>query len=226
MELRVAMVPVAAVRAAGRDVRVARFAASPHCAYAMFAGGGLTWVETEAKKGDYALAPAAPGAQPIFPISPAAGGSHPQLGKAFVLSVIVMPRGEDARFAALVEEVVAMALGGADRRRLPSRLRTWARAGRERRSRSKPRPRGPPNAVRASKRGVSGDRESSCWPPSFHTFKLKAGKFDAFAYASESVADNADFPQVRRRPADDARLHPRIRRRARGAACRRRRIAQ
>ena len=52
------------VRAAGRDVRVARFAASPHCAYAMFAGGGLTWVEAEAKRGAYALAPAAPGARP------------------------------------------------------------------------------------------------------------------------------------------------------------------
>ncbi|MGA2794402.1 MAG: DUF3095 family protein, partial [Roseiarcus sp.] len=43
IELRVAMVPVATIRAAGRDVRVARFAASPHCAYAMFAGGGLAW---------------------------------------------------------------------------------------------------------------------------------------------------------------------------------------
>jgi len=36
---------------AGRDVRVGRFAASEHCSYAMFAGGGLSWVETEAKRG-------------------------------------------------------------------------------------------------------------------------------------------------------------------------------
>src|SRR5260370_4682064 len=34
MELRVAMIPVAAVRAAGRHLPVARFAASAHCRYA------------------------------------------------------------------------------------------------------------------------------------------------------------------------------------------------
>src|SRR5215469_13721361 len=33
--LRVAMIPVSAVRAAGRDIRVGRFAASEHCTYAM-----------------------------------------------------------------------------------------------------------------------------------------------------------------------------------------------
>ena len=41
LELRVAAIPVAAVRAAGPDVRIARFAASPDVSYAMFSGGGL-----------------------------------------------------------------------------------------------------------------------------------------------------------------------------------------
>ena len=48
LELRVAMAPVAEIRAAGYDVRVARFAASPPCVYAMFAGGGLTWFDAAA----------------------------------------------------------------------------------------------------------------------------------------------------------------------------------
>src|SRR5271170_4165689 len=55
IDLRVAMAPVAAIRAVGRDVRVARFAASEHCNYAMFAGGGLAWLDGEAKRGAFAL---------------------------------------------------------------------------------------------------------------------------------------------------------------------------
>ncbi len=64
LELRVAMAPVAAIRAAGRDLRVARYGASPDCAFAMFAGGGLAWLEVRAKRGDYAVPPATPGARP------------------------------------------------------------------------------------------------------------------------------------------------------------------
>ena len=63
-DLRVAMAPVGEIRAAGYDVRVARFAASPPCVYAMFAGGGLTWFDDAAKRGAFALPPAEPGARP------------------------------------------------------------------------------------------------------------------------------------------------------------------
>jgi len=188
MELRVAMVPVAAVRAAGRDVRVARFAASPHCAYAMFAGGGLTWVENEAKSGGYALAPAAPGARPDlsdltcrWTIAPAAQG--------VVLSVIVMPRGEDPRFGALVEEIVAMALSAQNGGRpvtLASLGAGW-----------------PGEAITletAASATTGGSRFKKRLAATgkyllgliFHTFKLKAGAFDAVAFAND-VADNADF---------------------------------
>src|SRR3977135_4173133 len=41
--MRVALVPVAAVRARDLDVRVARFGPSPNLSYAMFSGGGLRW---------------------------------------------------------------------------------------------------------------------------------------------------------------------------------------
>ncbi len=55
LDLRVAMMPVSEIRAAGRDVRVARFAASEHCVYAMFSGGGAAWLAERAKLGEYAL---------------------------------------------------------------------------------------------------------------------------------------------------------------------------
>ena len=45
-------------------MRVARYGASPHCVYAMFAGGGSAWLDAEAKPGRFALPPAAPGARP------------------------------------------------------------------------------------------------------------------------------------------------------------------
>src|SRR6195256_4163522 len=45
LTMRVALVPVAAVRAQGLDVRVARFGPWPNLSYAMFSGGGLGWAE-------------------------------------------------------------------------------------------------------------------------------------------------------------------------------------
>src|SRR5271156_5823490 len=60
-ELRIAMASVAEIRAAGRDVSVVRFGPSPHCAYAMFAGGGLAWLDEQVKSGRFALKPAPAG---------------------------------------------------------------------------------------------------------------------------------------------------------------------
>ena len=53
--MRVALVPVAAVRAQGLDVRVARFGPSPNLSYAMFSGGGLGWAEAAMKRGEFAV---------------------------------------------------------------------------------------------------------------------------------------------------------------------------
>ena len=47
--LRVGMLPVAAIRAAGHDMRVARYAASPEAVYAMFSGGGASYAESGAE---------------------------------------------------------------------------------------------------------------------------------------------------------------------------------
>src|SRR5512147_2767815 len=64
LSMRVALVPVSAVRAQGLDVRVARFGPSANLSYAMFAGGGLGWAEAAMKRGEFAIEPAPSGTQP------------------------------------------------------------------------------------------------------------------------------------------------------------------
>src|SRR5580704_15402065 len=60
LTLRVALIPLAAVRAQGVDVRVARYAPSENLSYAMFSGGGLAWADGAVKRGKFAFAPAPP----------------------------------------------------------------------------------------------------------------------------------------------------------------------
>jgi hypothetical protein len=107
--MRVALVPVAAVRAHGLDVRVARFGPSPNLSYAMFSGGGLHWAEAAMKRGEFAVPKAYPGTQPDltglscrFEEIPAARG--------LILSVLVVPaQGADATaFRHLIEDVIAL----------------------------------------------------------------------------------------------------------------------
>jgi hypothetical protein len=64
LALRVALVPVAAIREAGLDLRVARFTPTPAVSYALFSGGGLAWAETRMKAGDFAVEQAPAGARP------------------------------------------------------------------------------------------------------------------------------------------------------------------
>ena len=56
IELRTASLTVADIRAAGKDVLVARYAPNQSVTYAMFAGGGLTWAEREMKNGAFHVA--------------------------------------------------------------------------------------------------------------------------------------------------------------------------
>ena len=64
LSLRVGMIGVRAIRSAGHDLRVARYAASKEAIYAMFAGGGAGYAESELKAGRIAIASAPQGARP------------------------------------------------------------------------------------------------------------------------------------------------------------------
>lgn len=107
LKMRVALVPVSAIRALGRDVRVARFGPSSNLSYAMFSGGGLAWADTAMKRGEFAVAEAPPGTQPDlsglscrFEVMPASRG--------LILSVLVMPAsGADPQaFRKVIEDII------------------------------------------------------------------------------------------------------------------------
>lgn len=110
-DLRIASVEIGTLRAAGRDVRVARFAASDDVAYTMFSGGGLALAEAWMKAGRHCLDPhGADKARPDltglscrFADVPARNGT--------ILSVIVLPApgSEDKGFETLVSNILAIA---------------------------------------------------------------------------------------------------------------------
>src|SRR6187551_3751067 len=50
LRMRVALVPVSAIRAQGFDVRVARFGPSANLSYAMFSGGGFAFADAAMKR--------------------------------------------------------------------------------------------------------------------------------------------------------------------------------
>ncbi len=188
LDLRVAAVSVKEIRAAGRDVRVARYGATSQCVYAMFAGGGLAWLEAEAKGGRYALPPAEPGAKPDLSGLSCRWGVAPAK-QGVILSLIVSPRGDDPRFGALIDEVVRMAHEAP----LDGRPITLASLGVVDPMKA--------IALEASVNAASGVSRvrarfsaavSYLLGVTFHKFKLKAGGFDAALYASD-VAANADF---------------------------------
>src|SRR6202022_2231132 len=107
--MRVALVPVAAVRAQGLDVRVARFGPSPNLSYAMFSGGGLGWAETAMKRGEFAVPVAPPGTQPDLTGLSCRFEEIPSV-RGLILSVLVVPaRGVDpGAFRKVIEDVIAL----------------------------------------------------------------------------------------------------------------------
>ena len=107
--MRVALVPVAAIRAQGLDVRVARFGPSPNLSYAMFSGGGLGWAETAMKRGEFAVPAAVPGTQPDLTGLSCRFEEIPS-ARGLILSVLVVPaRGADPlAFRKLIEDVITL----------------------------------------------------------------------------------------------------------------------
>jgi hypothetical protein len=109
LKMRVALVPVGAIRAQGLDVRVARFGPSDNLSYAMFSGGGLGWAEAAMKRGEFAVPEAPGGTQPDlsglscrFEEIPASRG--------LILSVLVVPAcgADPLAFRKLIEDVIAL----------------------------------------------------------------------------------------------------------------------
>ena len=113
--LRVALIPVAAIRAQGLDVRVARFGPSPNLSYAMFAGGGLGWAEAAMKRGEFAVPKAHPGTQPDLSGLSCRFEEMPST-RGLILSVLVMPvQGADPlAFRKIIEDVIDLVEGSPD----------------------------------------------------------------------------------------------------------------
>ena len=114
LDLRVGMMPVAAIREAGHDVRVAFFKASEHVNYAMFMGGGLEWAEQRLKDGALSLPAAQPDEEPdLTGLSCQWGPIQPTRGKIVSLIVKHSDRVSEARFGEVTASVVATLEGAA-----------------------------------------------------------------------------------------------------------------
>jgi hypothetical protein len=109
LQMRVALVPLTAIRAQGLDVRVARFGPSPNLSYAMFSGGGLGWAEAAMKRGEFAVPLAPPGTQPDLSGLSCRFEEMPAM-RGLILSLLVLPaQGADpAAYRRLIEDIVAL----------------------------------------------------------------------------------------------------------------------
>jgi hypothetical protein len=185
--MRVALVPVSAIRAQGADVQVARFGPSANLSYAMFSGGGLGWAEAAMKRGEFAVE-ATVGTQPDlsglscrFEEIPAARG--------LILSVLVVPTkaADPLAFRKVIEDVIQIVERSPDAGRpVPS---------------SGPPLKWPPQGVdyeaRAARGGSLAKRRVfvlglTLWAYLVMRFGIKVGKFVPKNYLRQ-VVENSDF---------------------------------
>lgn len=110
LDMRGAVVPVSVIRAAGQDVRVARYQASEFVAYAMFAGGGAAWAEQRMKEGLENNRIAPPGTRPdLAGLSCRWNPISARHGEIVSIIAVPVPGGREAVFRALIADVVALA---------------------------------------------------------------------------------------------------------------------
>ena len=186
--LRVALVPVKAVRAQGLDVRVARFGPSANLSYAMFSGGGLGWAEAAMKRGEFAVQKAPPGTQPDLSGLSCRFEEIPSV-RGLILSVLVVPaQGADPRaFRKVIEDVVALAERTPDAGRpVPAQgpPLKWPPAGRD-------------YEARAARGGSLLKRRGfvlafSLWAYLIMRFGITVGDFVPKRYLQQ-VVENSDF---------------------------------
>src|SRR4029078_6827918 len=188
LAMRVALVPVKAIRAQGFDVRVARFGPSPNLSYAMFSGGGLGWAEAAMKRGEFAVAAAPPGEQPDLSGLSCRFEEIPST-RGLILSVLVAPaKGADPfRFRKVIEDIIGLVEQSPDAGRpVPSGgppLR-WPPAGVE-------------YEARAARGGPLLKRRTvvlavTLWAYVVMRFGIKVGNFVPKNYVQQ-VVENSDF---------------------------------
>src|SRR3954471_1824187 len=188
LAMRVALVPVSAVRAQGLDVRVARFGPSANLSYAMFAGGGLGWAEVAMKRGEFAVPAAPPGTQPDLTGLSCRFEEIPAV-RGLILSVLVVPaRGADqAAFRQVIEDVINLV------ERSPDAGRPVPPDG--------PPLRWPPAGVEYEARAARGSTllkrrtvvlATTLWAYVVMRFGIKIGNFVPKTYVQQ-VVENSDF---------------------------------
>ena len=188
LSMRVALVPVSAVRAQGLDVRVARFGPSANLSYAMFSGGGLGWADAAMKRGEFAVEAAPPGSQPDLSGLSCRFEEIPS-SRGVILSVLVLPaQGADpAAFRKAIEDIIGLV------ERSPDAGRPVPEQG--------PPLRWPPQGVeyeaRAARGGALATRRAvvlavTLWAYVVMRFGIKVGNFVPKNYTRQ-VVENSDF---------------------------------
>lgn len=109
LDLRVALVQVADIRAAGFDVRVASWRASDDVRYAMFTGGGLEWAEASVKSGKIGLLHSAPDKEPdLTGLSCQWGPLKPQNGNILSLIIKQHPEADNSKFNQVTSQLIEL----------------------------------------------------------------------------------------------------------------------
>jgi hypothetical protein len=112
LEMRVALIPVADIRAAGHDVLVARLRSSPDLTFAMLAGGGAAWAEAQMKQGRFSVAMAPPGSKPdLTGLSCRWNPIESQNGQIVSIIAAQGTNGSTHEFEAVVAKIIAIAGG-------------------------------------------------------------------------------------------------------------------
>ena len=188
LKMRVALVPVGAIRAQGLDVRLARFGPSANLSYAMFSGGGLGWAELAMKRGEFAVAPAPPGTQPDL-TGLSCRFEEMSASRGLILSVLVLPAraADPAAYREIIERIVALV------ERSPDAGRPVPAGG--------PPLRWPPQGIdyeaRAARGGSLARRRASVLGRTLlyyaiMRFGIRVGRFVPAVYRQQ-VVENSDF---------------------------------